>query len=169
MRQITSVSVLLLACLLAGFACDAKYEDVGGQPEFAPLVGAEFRTLVKLELHGISLSTHPTHEVDYYVVTPPPGIGGREVVERSVVPRGSQVRVSRVLRCSNCLGRSLFDSYEFVHLVIDLDHPRSHSGAEVQLRGVGETTVLIRAGSVAGMSPELFARVDSGEQARQPH
>lgn len=72
--------------------------DVGEAREYAHLVGKKFRTQQELRIFGITADRHYAKRVDYVMLVTPPGFGGREIVTRDVLPKGSVVQIVGVLR-----------------------------------------------------------------------
>lgn len=102
------MKVILRACLLSlGLVlmsgCVAKYKDVSGDSQFSGLIGAKYRTLIALKIHGVSLPKSDRKTINQYVVTKAPGFGGREVIERRDLKVGSTIQVKAVMKCTNCL------------------------------------------------------------------
>ena len=146
---------LLVAATIA-FACDAAYVEMTGSP-YDSVVGIEFRTRRELIIHGVlAPGSEGNADADWYTVTPRPGIAGREVVSRSVLPPGTVMRIERVLLCENCLGRALFPDSAFLSLEVSL---AGYPSGAIRLRGIGDHEVLNAAGESFGLSNQFFEPV----------
>jgi hypothetical protein len=107
--------ILPLIALLFS-SCIAEYEDISNSSEAKTLVGREYILLKPLVAHGIADFRNLSEEVEYYVLMPPPGIAGPEVVERLEISEGSRVSVTKVMKCSNCfLVKPMYVVLEFTN------------------------------------------------------
>lgn len=94
------------AVILAMFitACSipaSQYEDVSHEQRFAKLLGAVRTTKSDMLVLGID-SLPSKKEVQYFVLVPYPGFEGPEVLSRSVLPKGTAVKIIGVESCKNC-------------------------------------------------------------------
>jgi hypothetical protein len=98
----TPIAFILPVIVFLFSSCIAEYEDISNSPEAKALVGRDYILLRPLVAHGIADFRNLSEEVEYYVLMPPPGIAGPEVVERLEISEGSHVSVTKVMKCSNC-------------------------------------------------------------------
>lgn len=96
-------STLLIALLAVISGCGfVNYEDVSDLPQFAPLVGTSYSTKTPFVIHGINMDQPIGHDTDHYIVYPEPGIAGREVTIRRVLPVGTNFEILGVRECTDC-------------------------------------------------------------------
>lgn len=132
----------------------ANYEDVSHEAPYESMIGKKYQTLRDLEVFGVTVDRDSKPPVAYYVITGPPGIGGRYILERKTLVAHSVVEVSRILRCTNCP----FDDA----LRIDVT-PRSSDafgGKPVFIRDVGGLTE-IDADKKLALSGEFFEPISN--------
>lgn len=95
-------SLFLLLGLL--MSCDAKYEDVSTAFGFVERVGEACVVNDEVRVHGIRKDYETMEKITgYIVITPKPGIGGREVTFQETLSAGTVLTIAGVRRCSNCL------------------------------------------------------------------
>ena len=92
--------LFLLLFILAG--CKAEYEDVSNKAKFSNLINTEYRTLEALSINAVNLGDNQRKEIDVYIVTKKPGMGGRYVIKNFDLKSGSEIRIEKILRCKNC-------------------------------------------------------------------
>jgi hypothetical protein len=155
-------SVVVLLSLL--FGCAARYVDVSDQPKYASLPGSILRTTQELLIHSIVLDSRSNRDVDFYALMPRPGIGGREIVKRATLPVGAVIRVDQVMRCSNCLGRSIFPETEFLDFWVHIIEPRGYEDADVRLSKCGDQEIVTITNGGAVMSSGFFRQVAQPEE-----
>jgi len=79
-----------------------EFDDVSSDEKFSHLINAEYQSIQKLLIHGITLDANYLQKVDKYTVTDFPGMGGREIVTVGRLEVGTIFRVKKVLKCNNC-------------------------------------------------------------------
>lgn len=131
-----------------------QYADVSGDPSFGGLIGATYQTLEDLEVLGITMDRDYKQIVDHFVIAAKPNFAGREVVSRERLKKGTLLRVSRILECSNCI---FADGLEVEVDVLGSDR---YAGAHVQLWSV--PAILPRNSREQGLelNPALFRGAD---------
>jgi hypothetical protein len=97
------IQMALATLFLSGCGVMAEYEDVSTEQTYRSLIGRELRATSELLLHAVTLDRNYAKRVDLCSITPRPGFDGPEVVMRRVLPAGTNFRVLRVRRCTNCL------------------------------------------------------------------
>lgn len=95
-------ALVLFIVALALTGCLAEYENVSHDKEYANLVAEKYKTLGILKIQGATLDQN-YKVIDRYIVTEPPGIGGREILARKDLQIGSIIQIKEVMRCTNCL------------------------------------------------------------------
>ena len=79
-----------------------QYKDVGGEPQYTALIGAERATTEDMEILGITMDKNYAQRVDEYHIFPEPGISGPEVVSKDVLKKGMVFKITKVEECTNC-------------------------------------------------------------------
>lgn len=102
----------LIACItlvMSVGGCDllaAKYVDVSGEAGIREIISSSRTTTTDFLLLGVD-SYPPEKKIEYYVLVPPPGFDGREVLSRSLLPQGTRLYFTGAQRCVNCSPRSV--------------------------------------------------------------
>lgn len=73
---------------------DIKYSDV---------LGKTYRLKTDFIIHGYSGAESASDVVSYFVVTDKPGMAGREILSRNVVPYGTLIRIDAAISCGWCI------------------------------------------------------------------
>lgn len=89
--------------------CDllsAKYVDISGEAGIREIVSTSRITTTDLLLLGID--SYPSKKkTEYYMLVPPPGFDGPEVLSRSLLPQGTRLYFTGAQRCVNCSPQSI--------------------------------------------------------------
>ena len=118
---------LLPICVSAcGFA---SFEDISTKPAYAKLVQKHFRSTGMTIIHGVTMDRNYAPILDHYTVTMPPGFAGREVLSREDLPPGTEFRVMKIMRCTDCY----LDFGERVHLVENITSSGAYGSAEIHV------------------------------------
>ena len=120
--------------------------DVSDKPEFAAMIGREYRVIGDVDAYGIKLDLQDK-DVSYVTLIPPPGIGGPEVAFERRLPKGQVFRIKSAM----WQFKPFDNGTEYLIELEDSDLPR---GIEVRLE-------LFR-GNESGdtdLNPRLYARL----------
>ena len=93
--------------------------DVSTQNQYAPVLGKRFSTLRDLVAIGYTVDRNYKKQIDYIALTKPPGFSGPEVVAKGILPKGSILEVTAVLKADSWLVNRI----EYVVQRIDGDQP----------------------------------------------
>jgi len=93
--------------------------DVSGQIQYAPVLGKRFRTQSDLVAIGYTVDRNYKKQIDYIALVKPPGFSGPEVVAKGLLPKGSVLEVTAVLKADSWLVNRI----EYVVKQIDADQP----------------------------------------------
>jgi len=77
--------------------------DVSNEEVYANLLGTQFRTQHELIAIGVTLDRNYKKQIDYIKLVMPPGFSGPEVVEKGVLPKGSVLKVTAVIKADSWL------------------------------------------------------------------
>jgi hypothetical protein len=132
------------ACLLAlGAGCTtSKYEPLSAAEGAEGIEGKVLTTRSAMLVHETRNGGDK-----YYVVTAIPGISGPEIISRSELPAGSELKVQGAQRCINCV-------YPEVRLKIQV---AGSSAEPMYLVDVPEGAVFSTSNNQISFSSELFA------------
>lgn len=84
----------------------AKYVDISGEEGIREMVSTRRMTTTDLLLLGID--SYPSKKkIEYYMLVPPPGFDGSEVLSRSLLPQGTRLYFTGAQRCVNCSPQSV--------------------------------------------------------------
>jgi len=89
---------MLLVIFMSG--CTADFNDISN--EYPEILNIEFQTKDKLYIYGYTLEVERNPRLDAYTIEVPPGIGGPEIISKSVLPVGTKFKIYKVQKCSNC-------------------------------------------------------------------
>lgn len=110
--RILCLGVLLSACV------PVSMEEVSSDPEYAGAVGKQIRTKEDLWVLGITSDKNYAKRIDYMVLVPGVGFSGPEVVERDRLGRGTNLRITKVLKSESSF------SPRILYVVEEIDSPR---------------------------------------------
>jgi hypothetical protein len=103
----TLIACITLMMSLSG--CDllaAKYVDVSREAGIREIVSSSRMTTSDLLLLGVDY--YPSKKkIEYYMLVPPPGFDGPEVLSRSLLPQGTGLYFTGAQRCTNCSPQSV--------------------------------------------------------------
>ena len=110
MLRVFSCMILLMAIFLQS-GCRQEFDDVSHEAQFSHLIGVQYEALVSLRVQGITMDSNYSPVVDFYYlsVTPEVEHEGPEVVVTSKFPVGEKLKVTKVLKCKNCVFSSSVD------------------------------------------------------------
>ena len=95
------LSLLLFVFSLS--ACQAEYEDISNDTLYSSVINSRYETLEVLVVHGVTMSKRKNKKVDYYKVSRKPGGGGRYVIDKFDLTKGSEIEIKKVFLCTNCI------------------------------------------------------------------
>lgn len=86
--------LLLVATALSGLTGCVQLAEVDSThaPRFASMLGREYELREELLVRGVKRDARSAAP-DYVLVMPPPGIGGRFIVDLGTLPRGTRFRI----------------------------------------------------------------------------
>ena len=122
------LSALLLFLFLAG--CRQEFDDINSSEKYKHLIDNKYSSIKPLRIHEITMDRNYKKIADHYTLTKPPGIAGPEVISSDNVPIGTNVKIKKVLQCSNCWFGSP------IIIVVDLDGDSLKEGIPVFLYGL---------------------------------
>lgn len=140
-------TLLLAGCYLV------SYEDVSRDSENAGYVGNEYRTTADMTVYRVSLDQNYGPFPSVYMLVPPPGLDGPEVISRIRFPEGSTVKVLTIQRCADCF----LDAEPRLHATVRVTSTTQFDDLEV------------RAGlSLLSSHMQVVQRPDSGSASSAP-
>jgi hypothetical protein len=151
-RKRTALYVVIGVVVLAGLGFllggQVPMDDVTSAAEYKGVVGKRFRSQQELLAIGVTTDRNYKKQVDYVVLTAPPGFSGPEVVTTDKVAKGTEVRVIRVLKSSV----PLISRVDYV-VAIAADQKLKDTSVRVRQTGAVNDRNL-------GLDEVLYARVD---------
>jgi len=99
--------ILAVMLLLAG--CDAKFDDAS--QSYSAIIGTQFQIRGELYIFGLPIERGNNKDVRSYVIHPPPGIAGRDLISKARVPVGTKFEIIKVQKCSNCFPFPSYNKY----------------------------------------------------------
>ena len=127
----------------------AKYEDISTDKEYHGLVHKVLKSQKELYIYGITSDRNYKKKVDYYSVTEPPGISGPEVLSRASLPKGTMVKIEKVIRCTNCLGYR-------VRLIVSFLNDNKYGNIPVRLGSTASNELFQSKNGGVSVNPNLF-------------
>lgn len=94
--------IALMAMLLLAGCYMVSYEDVSRDPKYASHVGVEYRTTADMTVYRVSMDQNYGPSPSVYMIVPPPGFDGPEVISTARFPEGSTVKILTIQRCTDC-------------------------------------------------------------------
>jgi hypothetical protein len=128
-KKVIGFVTILLSCLLL-LGCSPKDPiDISDDPEFASVIGLQFKSLEDLLAIGYTNDANYKPILDFVSIVPKPGFSGPEVIFRDNLPQGQVLEVVGVLSSDNFLPRELFykvkilgsTQYENASVIIDVN------------------------------------------------
>lgn len=108
-RNKLKAAIICIATIMFMSGCDllaAKYVDINEEAGIREIVSTSRTTTSDLLLLGID--SYPSQKkIKSYVLVPPPGFDGPEVLSRSVLPKGTVIHFTGARRCVNCYPKSV--------------------------------------------------------------
>lgn len=152
-RILLNFVVLSILTAINGCTVFSNYEDVSNNNEFSSIVGRAYETKKKLLIHGVNMDSPIGKKIHGYSVTPHPGMGGREIINREELTIGSTILLNKVLRCTNCyLDFGVRHSY-----VIDVLSSNKYRNHEVRMREYfGGIDLVFKLDDKYILNPEYF-------------
>jgi hypothetical protein len=151
-RKRTALYLVIGVVVLAGLAFllggQVPMGDVTSAAEYKSVVGKRFRSQQELLAIGVTADRNYKKQVDYVVLTTPPGFSGPEVVTTDKVAKGTEVRVVRVLK-------SRVPLISRVEYVVEIAGDKKLKDMLVRLRQTGAVN-----DRNLGLDEALYARVD---------
>jgi len=120
--------VALLATLLLAGCYMVSYEDVSRDPKYASYVGAEYRTTADMTVYRVSMDQNYGPSPSAYMIVPPPGFDGPEVISTARFPEGSTVKILTIQRCTDCF----LDAEPRVHATVRVTSTTQFDDLEVR-------------------------------------
>ncbi len=129
--------LMLSAALLGVCGCSTpqRFQDVSSSSAYRAYVGAAYLLKVPMHISGVNAPPGFRKTVDYYVVNPTsPSWSGPELITRDTLAAGTEVTVTAVRRCINCLFEEVIDAEirvsgygtEFTRpIYVDMKYPTS--------------------------------------------
>jgi hypothetical protein len=119
----------LLPALLSGCVHLAEVDSTA-DPKYRAMIGREYALRQEFRACGAKWD-HQSAEPDHILIMPPPGIGGRYIVDLGRVPAETRFRIVGVVTRRS----KLFPSTEYVVALLDHRLPRS-AGKAVRIYNV---------------------------------
>ena len=91
---------LLIFAILRGGCTVSEWGDIGVDNSEPGIVGNHYEAQVAMGIYGIALGAEKT--VDYYTIIRLPGIAGSEVLTSKKMPKGTEIKVVRIQKCTSC-------------------------------------------------------------------
>ena len=140
-----SLLLILVGCPLPL----AKFEDISTDKKYHGLVHNVLKSKKELYIYGITADQNYKKKVDYYVITEPPGIGGPEVLSQASLPKGTIVKIEKIISCTNCLDHR-------VQLIVSFSNDNKYGDIPVKLRNTASNEILQIENGVVSVNPNLF-------------
>lgn len=147
-------SILIFLIFISGCTIFVEFEDVSSNEEFSSILNRTFSTKEKLLIHGVNMDATIGKKVHLYDITPFPGMGGREILNREVLPIGTDIKLIEILRCTNCY----LDFSPRIKYVVNILPAGKYSGKKIQMGGsfANIELVLLNNGKYT-LNPDYFA------------
>ena len=98
--KIQIILSFMITLFLSG--CFQKSESIKHTSPYNTLIGGTYESLVPLKLYGVTMASNYEESVSLYILLPPPGASGPEILSRVILPVGTTIKVKDVRRCTNC-------------------------------------------------------------------
>ena len=82
------LTISFLVVILVSACTPKLYNDVTDINEVSRLIGKQFRSIVELQVRGVTFGIDGKRNVDYVYITTPPSMGGSRVVFKGILPKG---------------------------------------------------------------------------------
>src|SRR5688572_26064214 len=109
----SKLAAALLVIFISGCGF-VSFEDVSSEAGFSGYVHGFYRTTSEMQVYRISMDRNYGPSPSLYMVVPPPGVDGPEVLSVATIPVGSTLQVQAVKRCVDCY----LDSEPRVEMVV---------------------------------------------------
>ena len=118
------------AGIFSGCNTPAKFEEVSSEVPYRAYIGAIYALEVPMHLSGVHAPPGYGKSVDYYVINPTsPSWSGPELVTRDTLPKGTQLEIASVHRCTNCI----FDSGDRLEAIVRIPHNRTQFDRPIKI------------------------------------
>jgi len=155
--KLSKVFLFLLGVFLQGCTGFVDFEDISKDEIYADVINKTYETRIKFLVHGVNMDETIGKDTHLYIVTPPPGIGGREIKSSTNLNISSQIKVIKILRCSNCYS----DFSPRIKFQVKVLSEKSFDDHDVFFRDSwGEIKFLYVENDAAVINPEYFVLVD---------
>ena len=93
---------ILLVMIFFSYCCggQVKCRDVGHDEKYTHLIGQKYKSTKELLIYGITADRNYKKQIDYYIITEPPGIAGPEVLSEEHLALGTLIQIQKVLSCA---------------------------------------------------------------------
>lgn len=134
-KQLMVVLILLL-CSTSLLSCSIplKREDISSDEKYSQMIGKIYKTKQKLNVVGIKYDTSTNHIDFYSIIGPSGGIAGPEVVKCRSLPKGSILKIIKIIKISP----SVFIGQDTRFEVVILDSS-AFEGVEMEIYSAFET------------------------------
>ncbi len=151
--------VLLFAALAVMYYATytiVDFDDISSNPKYVNIISQSYKTKIMLRVHGVNMDPVIGKDIHEYLVTPIPGIGGREIITKDSLNIGSVIRVDKVLLCSNCL----LDFIPRIKVQISILSEDTFNKYNVYMGdSFGDVEFLVDQGGAITMNPEHFEKI----------
>lgn len=132
--------LLLLMSFFPYYLCglQVKCKDISHDEQYTHLIGQKDRSVRELLIYGITADRNYKKQIDYYVVTEAPGIGGPEVLSEGHLALGTVIQIKKALHCAYFLDPSIEFQIEILSEEKYHDHP-----VRIRENTMGSSTVKI--------------------------
>jgi len=155
--KITKALFLLLGVFLQGCTSLVDFEDISKDKEYAGVINKTYETRIKFIVHGVNMDETIGKDIHLYTVTPPPGIGGREIINTTTLGVSSLVKVTKILKCTSCY----LDFSPRIKFQVEVLSDNSFDNHDVFFRDSwGDMNFLYIENDSAIINPEFFVLVD---------
>jgi hypothetical protein len=100
--KIINTLFIFICATMQGCTTLVDFEDISKDEVYAGVINKSYDTRIKFLVHGVNMDETIGKDIHVYTVTPPPGIGGREIKSKTTLDVSSRIKVIKILKCSNC-------------------------------------------------------------------
>jgi hypothetical protein len=149
-------TILLLLCIFTQ-GCTVLIEDISKNKEYESVINKTYETRMKFIIHGVTNNRTSEKAVHYYTVTPPAGIGGPEIVNKTPLEVSTKIKIIKVLKCTNCY----LHFPPRIKFQVEVLSNNSFDDHDVFFRGSwGDMKFLYVENDTAVINPEYFTLID---------
>jgi len=100
--KIINTLIIFICFTMQGCTVFVDFEDISKDEVYAGVINKTYDTRIKFLVHGVNMDETIGKDIHLYTVTPPPGIGGREIKSSTTLDVFSRIKIIKILKCTNC-------------------------------------------------------------------